>query len=916
MAFGKSVVNFTVSQFMRHEPGAAGLYVQGYPVRAGDVLGGMLRTQAERAREAAFRKGMSAADQMKSAAEAVVHPVAGFVSGVKLRIDSTAAGVRAALLDRGGLVDRVRMAERDAWTRLRMPVIFVTSEEVRKRVEDFRRNPVSAALDLLPTEVLMPSLGDAGEKSSVVTSFVKRLGAKIQPPSQRLCELLDIAARHICERVEPGEPLTRERLHVEASQKADSEPWTPQQRAEYIHGAGMAWSIVEGSVSPKELSDAVHEYGFFVKNETYPSGELKALRFIVCPSHFVRGLMFAMFHGAEKQILKVLHKVTVKGLTRAEQLEKTDLVCRGAGHVASIDLTCFEQTVSGIRQAIVETQVYAQAAPVNIRSAAHRLLTVMSGFYNAVVGRDEQGGMAPCWQDYLSDVFESCSANVTRLSSKLGHATTPIIRRSGELKTSVGNLLQNFCGEAAIASVSRFGDRAANHIVDVIAEMLDGGMGLVEGDDSVWDMRVFGNDPKRLEQAAEQLGIPIKLDVTEPAQAHFLSALQTEGRRVRSTVYGLMAERFLIRDPMELLSKVFAIFTGPGAADTVTSDLELAAAKVLSYLQDYVHLPLVGPVLVAFWKRYGYILCARLDRMRMAWRRRKRDVLRAEEHVRDLLEETWEGFKDDLFENGPDPVSRYLLKDIFGFREDDLRAILELSSDEFQEKLDSFERTHDIGALRLRVQECTGITQDQQQAIERDLQLQILNANREDVKDGPLVFVLPKILGEYGLRTAASRMKGRLFPGVREHVSRVQKQIQSQIDFGQVSRFAGFCFGKILWLLAFAGGAFAFWQASMIAWWMGLASAGMLLSVALPVCLVFAVVVFLLYGGDLRRIFFSGVWITRIVVVSLAFRFIGRKVESTQWWRNLPSPELRRWCSEAGYEWPGGGEDRRARGAG
>lgn len=867
---GAHLVQKAVSSFMSYEPGAAGAYVQGYPVRMDEVITGVVRAGADRAHQAVIDAGGLVSDAVEATVDAVCDRRAGFIPG----------GLFHPARDFGRQL-------KDKWKHMRMPVVFAASKAVAERIDESLK---TAGGTFCSTEVLMPARGDESDKGSVAMSFTKRLGSNVPPPSNKLLRLMHLATTCLCERISAAPGRTREALHREAYDRAYAQPWTEDQRKEFMAGAGMAWRLCHEDVGDGELKSALGTYGFFIKKEVYPSEKPKALRFIVCPSHFVRGLTFSLFHDAEHQILRAMKNLSVKGMCRVDQMGKLDEVLKGVAEVCSIDLECFESTLSGDRQATVENRVYFRAVADDMKQGAKRVLDMLSGAFMRADGPDGVEMRELVEESALEVDDMVLTSDVTLLLGALGMARTRIMRRSGELKTAFGNMVQNFAGSVATAAVARFKDKAMEHVRDIVNEALDCGVGLIEGDDSVWNAQFFGGS-EELVRAAAELSLPLKVDITDRDGAHFLSSWSLRATRVvRSALRGLVGARQAIRDPLDLLARAFTLF--PDSPDSAKRDLDLVTAKVLSYVREYGHLPVVGPILVAFWDRYKHRILGDVVRLKQWWRQF------CDEHKPDIQE-----FKLWLVEKQEEitDVQKELLVRVFGFREADLEAFLDADIGGFEHlQLNVEERS----LLREYGHLVTGMPAEVQILVEREIQRDIMASQIEDVDHGPIVFVLPNVLLQYGLRKGVANMTMRIFPGARERATRLVEGVRARIDLEKVRAMASWLFGKAVWLSLFMVGCFAMLQFSLFVWWSGVVTTGTVMTMGVPSILLALILAILFFGGDFRMMFKTASWFVRIVIVVLVLRLVGKKIEGTQWWRNLPSPEIRRWCHEAGYEWP------------
>lgn len=404
-----------------------------------------------------------------------------------------------------------------------------------------------------------PCFPDPHNVGNVRAGIVKRL-LKVRPPQSELSqELWHVIGHEIATTVVPDE-FDPDGILIEGTLRARAEPWTESERDEYLRGVLRVIACHHGShLTPEELG-VLRSMKWFVKQETYPQGAKKGPRIIVCPSHYVRGLLWALLHNAEKSILRRFAGHTVKGLTRDEITKVVNDTFGGSSwEIIEGDATSFELHMDGPRQQRVEVPVYTAAAPRSISEDVFEVMDLLS--HDQVV-----------------------------LEGGFGEIIPPIMRYSGTMQTSVGNLTGNctmwfaqICDTMGVPP-----SEAAQYFRDYPLPYL------IEGDDILMAIPTdFRWD--RFKGVVVSHGNELKADIFERFEdANFC------GNTLMTTPDGY---HIRMKEPLEALSRVFAIF---GAYDVPTKeDLELLVAKARSYLIDFPGTPILAEICQMIVVKYG-----------------------------------------------------------------------------------------------------------------------------------------------------------------------------------------------------------------------------------------------------------------------------------------------------------------------
>jgi len=349
---------------------------------------------------------------------------------------------------------------------------------------------------LLPVSIVgvVPDTSGANTPEAVAAAAVKRLAIKL--PKRPLCfeQMLQGAAQglkdYIREKLIRAD-FTEDGAMAACQRRAEEQFSDAASREEYMAGATEARNdaqVLAGAEPTSSQALAVKKkilammMGFkaFIKAELYPTTQEKAIRFIVSPAIRVRAYLNYTFGMTCEAYTKAVRGLTVKGLSEGEQRE---LLAAKPGHPGVVaveqDASSFESQVTG-----------------DVRHNAERDVL---GFV-----RFGDGAHAKPEARHFFAVFDGLEAEGWTVSSALMTLVLPSIRRSGELLTSIGNMITSICltgGCAALLGSRGHQEPAVAMEVEGAGmeqvreaaragtySMLRDGLGVFEGDDVVLEL--------------------------------------------------------------------------------------------------------------------------------------------------------------------------------------------------------------------------------------------------------------------------------------------------------------------------------------------------------------------------------------------------------------------------------------------
>lgn len=403
---------------------------------------------------------------------------------------------------------------------------------------------------------VVPSFPEPSDAMNVLGGFFKRLNRPSPVLSERFKECLREANDDLISYALRGEyeEVYLEDIMAVIMEKAKAHTdWSPLNKDDYVQGAKDALTAAESGSDQvsRFMRLELGQFSTFIKSETYDPNTPKSCRFIVAPSHRVRGIMMAVLYPTMKRINAAFAKHNVKGLT-LQQIDDT-VYAMFSGITTSIansDYSSFESCVEKLCHDL-EKDAFVALTQNRLRNAVEALLNQLS--------------------------------QILQFNCQLGWGLLNIIRLSGTAHTSDGNYLANL---RYIIAAFKF------LVSDFDAlDYLSRGNYVAEGDDGLYKMPT-GITVKDVQRVLKQeASITLTSDDNfDAADGCFCSA-----RLVVSVGEGGKVTVQRIADPVDLLSRVFCHLKPD--RNTKKHDHGLMVAKAISTLFNYRSLPVVSEIL-------------------------------------------------------------------------------------------------------------------------------------------------------------------------------------------------------------------------------------------------------------------------------------------------------------------------------
>lgn len=414
-------------------------------------------------------------------------------------------------------------------------------------------------VEALHIDHLYPAFPNPCSLKNAAIGMAKRIIRPIKPRDTYAVQAEAVVAQELAAKVVPEEEFDKGKAIEEAEHKAASEPWTEDQRRDYVAGAHEAVSLAEEWVTgkKKELEERITRFTMFIKQESYAPDAKKAVRYITAPMHYVRGFMATILEPGENAFIRSFSTHMVKGLKVAETRDKILDQFSGYTRIFESDFSSWESLIHSGRQLTNEMVVLVASSPPKVRGLVEHLLTHLA----------------------TSDLT---------FKTAFGEGRLPNIRFSGTHHTSVGNAIQNVC--AQFAAMARTAGLPAQRAGEYLRNFRN--PFLVEGDDFVCALPPEVELPGLL-AAHKAAGSEVKSDLKEVVEnANFC------GQTVVLTELGNEVDK----DPIDCLSKI-GICMGADKT-TKAKDLELMVAKCMSYASTFPNLPILQAYIDAVIERF------------------------------------------------------------------------------------------------------------------------------------------------------------------------------------------------------------------------------------------------------------------------------------------------------------------------
>lgn len=399
---------------------------------------------------------------------------------------------------------------------------------------------------------LCPRFPNPMSVTSNITAIVKRIISKKRTPDAVARAYEEEVAEAVIGQLLEARPngIPPEMVEAEAEEHLKHvSGWSDDDRAAFRRGV---YEVLHSNA--QDLLAAMDRVGVFIKQEAYDEAG-KAARYIVAPSHYVRGLLFGVTIGPEITFMEVFREHLNKGLTDEQIRAKIHETFLGFIGVLEQDFSSFESLVDQIRQRIMELPAYRLLNPPYLQNNCEALFDRLSRVCPVFNGAGLEGHM-------------------------------PVIRRSGTSQTSIGNAMAN--------TVMSFGSLFRTMRVP-LGKVKDTFHGwhlpwMVEGDDGLFVLPNHHYDDQRPVTADEwhatavSSGQRVTGDEVEVAEdANYCGVTMVGDAGTRGSKY---------RNVIGVLARAGAYL---GAETTDVADRMLAAAKALSYRLQFPQMPVVRP---------------------------------------------------------------------------------------------------------------------------------------------------------------------------------------------------------------------------------------------------------------------------------------------------------------------------------
>lgn len=390
-------------------------------------------------------------------------------------------------------------------------------------------------------------------RRNLLLGFFKRVGIRRLRPTaemaQRFGEVVGELGRQMCV---ARQEFTDEEVMDACREHAADKGFADAEMEDYVSGANDA---LTGNVTT-----AMNYYKSFVKDETYPTKSRKPVRFIMAPTHYYRGFFHALLYRAQHRFFEAVSAHSVKGMPTGELDELMMKQLGGHSWFVASDFTSMESNIQR-EQIYAEGEILARADPILGPAIRAIFRTLAETDQTIVISRDIDMVLEP-------------------------------MRMSGQDHTSVGNYINNFAWSFAVLSKycavepDEVGDFVHNYDRPYF----------FEGDDGII---CVGDRPdqQRLDVVAGDMGVRLKFEVAAKAT--------TLGFCKATLVDALPEAPVRLKDPLELLARVFTGFKTSALAEMDAAAIQISTAR--SYVHEFGGVPIIGPVCAAIVEQYGHM---------------------------------------------------------------------------------------------------------------------------------------------------------------------------------------------------------------------------------------------------------------------------------------------------------------------
>lgn len=448
-------------------------------------------------------------------------------------------------------------------------------------------------------ENLLPAFPEPRDIRNVKAGVFKRLFTRFNRVTPRQALLYREAIRGIMDRAVPA-PLERGVIWDALMNGMHSE-WSVEERTDYASGAisglvacgqikmadgfasffrGRGWPAVV--IPPGDWKNLV-QLSWHAKAETYNPAEMKAVRGVVAPSHFFRGLCCALLSPAQEAFFTAMGDHCVKHRSAAAvTMEMLRDFPEGMVTVET-DYKSFEaqQRLMHIEG---EMGVFLAYTPPELERGVRVLREILTMDQDMVL--PDLKIVTPCmrisgmfhtsWGNFVNNLA-LCTALMSHLAEDVGYMGIDAAKAAYQGLGAIPGLVYKFEGDDGAIGVP-------DDLVQTIAAHQDPA---AAGSSSAPAVKPVSG---RFNLAATALGVTLKFEEHwTAAEAHFCGNTLA---RCKDMVLGGYHR---MKDVLDILARATSLFEVD--PNTQAGRAELQFAKCYSYYRDFGSMPVIGPCL-------------------------------------------------------------------------------------------------------------------------------------------------------------------------------------------------------------------------------------------------------------------------------------------------------------------------------
>lgn len=418
----------------------------------------------------------------------------------------------------------------------------------------------------LHVEGLYPSFADPFDFGNILVAGCKRLLRRITDPTEDAFRYEEQVAESLIAEA-AGFPANFAASSVsvahEAQEYAFSKGFDLARTQEFVDGARLVASVRAGSVTIAEfrtlISESIEKMKAFIKAEDYPKSEVKCNRFIVCPNHFLRGVLWEAYREPCENFFRYMGHHCTKHRTPEENLEVT--------------LSMFPEVQDG-------DMTHLKTDGKNFESLVNRGRRRLEQRVIRAFAHEEDHELLRCLSSELEKDFSITTEFITMV------LTT--IRRSGEYVTSCGNAI---CNHNMTLGMYAWALRIPlAEVKEWVVRFKSTHGWRFEGDDGI--LLVARSALDRFREAFAHFGVAMSMCTSELPTGFLHQELVDCGGQMQ-----------VFRNPLDLLANLTAWIKCDGSS--IKHDTDMLLARAASYFYMYRRIPIIGTACWAVLRRYS-----------------------------------------------------------------------------------------------------------------------------------------------------------------------------------------------------------------------------------------------------------------------------------------------------------------------